>query len=207
MTGSTAAGSVEPPRPGTGSVHDSPASSGSRRLLPLDFEEVYAEHFAFIWRSIRGLGVPPAAADDIAQDVFVIVHRKLDSLQSPQALKSWLFGIARRVCKDYRRSNMRRGPHLELDAQREVDGSSDPQQRAVSRQALGAVERFAESLDDERRAIFFLALIEGLPVSEVAETLGVNPNTTYSRVRVLRQELTQLLEGAPSVGRGNDGRS
>src|SRR5690606_5032480 len=123
------------------------------------------------------------------------------------AVKSWLFGIARRVCKDHRRSATRRGPHVELDEQREVDFGGDPQSHAVSREALNVVERFAESLDDERRAVFFLALIEGLPVSEVAEALGLNPNTTYSRVRVLRQELTQLLEGAPVAHRGNDGRS
>jgi RNA polymerase sigma-70 factor (ECF subfamily) len=48
-------------------------------------------------------------------------------------------------------------------------------------------------LDRERREIFFLAMLEELPIAEVAETLGLNPNTVYSRVRVLRRALADFL--------------
>jgi RNA polymerase sigma-70 factor, ECF subfamily len=181
-----------------------PGSSGSHRL-GLSFEQVYTENFDFIWRAVRGLGIPAAGVDDVTQDIFLIAHRKLESLQSPDALRSWLFGIARRVCKDQRRAFGRRGPHLELDAQREVDGTQDPQRQAQSRQALAVVERFAEGLDEDRRALFFLALIEGLSIAEVSDTLGLNANTTYSRVRVMRRELLELLDAEAPGARGNDG--
>jgi RNA polymerase sigma-70 factor (ECF subfamily) len=175
-----------------------PPVSGVSRPTPSsvespDFETVYADYFEFIWRSVRGLGIPPAFVDDVTQDVFLIVHRKLSTLESPSSLRSWLFGITRRVCKDHRRSASRKGLHLELDPQREVDGGSDPQQRVVSRQQLGIVEDYALGLDDERRALFFLVLVEGLQVADAAETLGMNVNTAYSRVRALRRELAQKL--------------
>lgn len=188
-----------------GAVDPGPTGHSGSHRLELDFERVYADNFDFIWRAVRGLGVPLGAVDDVTQDVFMIVHRKLAELESPAALKSWLFGIARRVCKDQRRAAGRRGLHLELDAQREVDMGQDPQQKAQTRQALAVVERFAEGLDEDRRALFFLALIEGLPVAEVAETLGLNANTTYSRVRVLRGQLAELLERQLPSNRGNDG--
>lgn len=182
-----------------------PPASSERAIPVLDFETVYAQHFDFIWRSVRGLGVPQAAVDDVTQDVFLIVHRKLDSLASPSALKSWLFGIARRVCKDHRRAATRRGVHVELDFDRDVDGTSDPQREASHRQALRTIERFADSLDDERRALFFLAFIEGLSTAEVADTLELNPNTTYSRVRALRSEIASLLESGGQNPGGDHG--
>ncbi len=165
---------------------------------------MYAEHFDFIWRSVRGLGITPSTVDDVTQDVFVVVHRKLATLQDPTALRSWLFGIARRICRDYRRSAARKGPHLELDAQREVDVGDDPQQSAANRQALDVVRAYADGLDDERRALFFLALVEGLSIAETAETLGQNVNTTYSRVRVMRKDLSELLDEGGQESRGHD---
>lgn len=171
----------------------------------LDFERVYAENFDFIWRAVRSLGIPAESAEDVTHDIFLVVHRKLDTLEESSALRSWLFGIARRVCKDYRRALGRRGTHLELDAQREVDHRQDPQDVALSRQALQVVERYVDGLDDERRALFFLALLEGLSVAEVANTLELNPNTTYSRVRVMRRELAELLGAEASDTKGHDG--
>jgi RNA polymerase sigma-70 factor (ECF subfamily) len=148
-----------------------------------------------------------SAADDLTQDVFLIVHRKLAEVQTKSALRSWLFGVTRRVCKDYRRALGRRGVHLELAGQHEADTAEDPQEKMQARQALQTVERFASELDEERRALFFLALIEGLNVNDVAETLGWNANTTYSRVRVLRQQLAQRLGLDSKDTRGNHGRA
>jgi RNA polymerase sigma-70 factor, ECF subfamily len=196
--------SPHPPECVSGGAGVDTEDSGSRRLV-LDFERVYSENFDFIWRAVRGLGMAPALIDDMTQDVFLIAHRKLDSLQTPAALRSWLFGIARRVCKDQRRAVGRRGPHLDLDPEREVDESQNPQQKAQDRQALAVVERYADGLDDEHRALFFLALIEGLPIAEAADTLGLNANTTYSRVRVMRRELAELLGKESPETRGNDG--
>ncbi|HMA92371.1 MAG TPA: RNA polymerase sigma factor [Polyangiaceae bacterium] len=187
------------------SVPVHPTARSHADSVELDFERVYADNFDFIWRAARSLGIPAESAEDVTHDIFLVVHRKLSSLQDPSALRSWLFGIARRVCKDYRRALGRRGTQLELDAQREIDHRQDPQNAALSRQALQVVERYAEGLDEERRALFFLALLEGLPVAEVASTLELNANTTYSRVRVMRRELAELLDAETSDMKGNDG--
>lgn len=162
----------------------------------LQFEEVYAAHFDFVWRAARGLGMRTGSVDDVVQEVFLIVHRKLSSLEAPGAIRSWLFGITRRVCKDHRRSLARRGLHVELDQQREVDPGRDPQAHLVGRQQLRIVECYVDGLDEENRALFFLTLLEGLPIADAAKALNLNANTTYSRVRSLRQELQGLLARA-----------
>jgi RNA polymerase sigma-70 factor (ECF subfamily) len=171
-------------------------------LETLRFEEVYAEQFDFVWRAARGLGMGTGNVDDVVQEVFLIVHRKLHTLETPRAIRSWLFGITRRVCKDHRRSLARRGPHVELDQQREVDPGKDPQAHLVGRQELLIVERYVDGLDEENRALFFLTLLEGLPIADAAKALNLNANTTYSRVRILRQELQGLLTraGDPTEG-------
>jgi RNA polymerase sigma-70 factor, ECF subfamily len=171
-------------------------------LGTLRFEDVYAAHFDFVWRAARGLGMGNGSVDDVVQEVFLIVHRKLGTLETPGALRSWLFGITRRVCKDHRRSVARRGPHVELDQQREIDPGRDPQAHLVGRQELLIVERYVDGLDEEYRALFFLTLLEGLPIADAAKALNLNANTTYSRVRILRQELQGLLTraGDPTEG-------
>lgn len=174
-----------------------PAEAAFERQ-PMTFEAVYAAQFEFVWRAARGLGMTLGNVDDVVQEVFLIVHRKLDTLESPSALRSWLFGITRRVCKDHRRATVRRGPHVELDARREVDPSRDPQAQLVGRQELEIVERYVGELDEENRALFFLTLLEGLPIADAAKALNLNPNTTYSRVRTLRQDLQGLLNRAAS---------
>src|SRR3954452_10421913 len=72
----------------------------------LTFEEVYAQHVGFVWRVLRSLGVPPAQLEDAAQDVFVVVHRRLPEFEGRAAITTWLFAIVRKVAPKY----SRRGP-------------------------------------------------------------------------------------------------
>ncbi len=164
----------------------------------VSFEQVYSECFDFVWRAARGMGMSGAAAEDVVQDVFVVVHRRLDSLENPAALRSWLFGITRRVVKDHRRAATRRGPHVELDAERAGESGPDPQRVVSGQQALGLLQRYVEGFDEDRKALFFLAFIEELPIVQVAEALGDNVNTVYSRVRALKRDLAAALADDPT---------
>ena len=78
------------------------------------FEELYDTYFAFAWRCARGLGVPPGNLDDAVQEVFIVIHRKLGDFRPNGSIQSWIFGIVRRVAKDFRRTEARKGGGLEL---------------------------------------------------------------------------------------------
>jgi len=151
------------------------------------FEGLYAAHFRFVWRTLRALGVPAAATDDAAQDVFLVVHRRLDDYDDRLPIRGWLFGIARNVARRHR-ERARREPPLHLVG--EGRGIDDAMQL---REAATFVERFLDTLDDDQRAVFVLAQLEGLTAPEIAESLGVNPNTVYSRLRTARLKFEKAV--------------
>lgn len=158
------------------------------------FAALYAEQFLFVWRCLRGLGVAPLALEDAAQDVFVVVHRRLFTFQGESSLRTWLFGIVRRIAYRYRRTAKRKGLVAEPEHEHEPATSEPgPLERAQEVEAARFVDRFASGLDDRKREVFVLGILEGLSVPEVAEALGVPLNTAYTRLRRARLEFRKAL--------------
>src|SRR5262245_41974643 len=65
--------------------------------------KIFAEHADFVWRSLRRLGVPTADVDDALQEVFLVVHRRLDGYEDRGLMRAWLFSISRQVSSHYHR--------------------------------------------------------------------------------------------------------
>src|SRR5688572_8332202 len=95
-------------KPSVAEPMQDPPPAALRRAGVSDFHTAYTEHFNFVWRSLRLLGVPPDLLDDAAQDVFSVVFRRLADFDGSAALTTWLFAIARRVAANYRRRESRR---------------------------------------------------------------------------------------------------
>ncbi len=166
----------------------------------LPFDEVYERHAAFVFRTVRGLGVPDGLIEDAVQDVFVIVHRRLPEFDGSSAIKPWLYAIARRIAHDYRRSLKRKGAHESLpDTLR--DNASGPLDEAAHQETLRLLEDILRGLDDDKREVLVLAELEQLSVPEIAEMLNMNLNTIYSRLRRAREAFDEALKkrrrGAP----------
>ncbi len=161
--------------------------------IPLTFEAVYQANFDFVWRSVRGLGVAAAAVDDATQDVFVVVHRRLHEFEARAHIRSWLFGIALRVARDYRRSVRRKGPQVQLPETLCSSQAASPFDTTARAQALRFVEAFLDTLNDDKRVVFVLAELEQLRPPEIAEMLELNLNTVYSRLRAARLEFAQAV--------------
>jgi RNA polymerase sigma-70 factor (ECF subfamily) len=158
------------------------------------FDALYNEHFDFVWRSLRRLGVHASLVEDATQDAFVVVHRRLSDLREDASAKAFLFGIALRVAHDYRR-RARRKPTTSLDTEQAPSAVSSPFEHAAKAQAASLVERFMAELDDEKRAVFALADLEGMTAAEISQALNVNPNTVASRLRAARARFVSFLEG------------
>jgi RNA polymerase sigma-70 factor, ECF subfamily len=75
---------------------------------PLEFEAVVAEHGPYIWRVLRRLGVRESDVEDVWQETFIVVHRKLGAFEGRSQLRTWLSAIAVRVASDYRSRAHRR---------------------------------------------------------------------------------------------------
>jgi RNA polymerase sigma-70 factor, ECF subfamily len=157
------------------------------REQPLVFAEIYDRAFPWVWRAARRLGVDSASVDDVVQDVFVVVHRKLATFEGRSSLRSWIYGITLRVVRDRRRT-ARRKPEAPLEDETAiVDARTDPQRDALRREALNTLLAILDRLPEEQREVFVLAELEELTVPEIADAIGGNVNTVYSRLRVARK--------------------
>lgn len=185
--------------------------SDSRAPAPAEcaptFEVVYAECFDFVWRSARRLGVPERATDDVVQEVFLVVHRRLAEFEGRSSVRSWVFGILMKVVSDYRRRYKRKDaaltPMLET---LKSDLSSCPVHKLEQRQKVELLNALLATLNEHKRVVFVLAELEQMSAPEIADLLGVNLNTVYSRLRAARQEFDRALmrvrkaEGAKAEG-------
>lgn len=157
------------------------------------FERLYDQHFAFVWRTLRLLGVAEVALEDAAQDVFAVVSHKLATFAGRSSLRTWIFAIVQNTASNHRRSHRRKSKPLVPLTDGFAGHEPTPQAHAEALEAARAIERHCETLDAERRALFVLALIEEVPAAEIARALGVPTNTVYSRVRLLRAGLERAL--------------
>jgi RNA polymerase sigma-70 factor (ECF subfamily) len=156
------------------------------------FDALYRAEFAYVWRSLRRLGARAADLEDLAHDVFVVVHRKLGDYDPARPVKPWLFGIAFRVASDYRRrarfAAEVTGGHVEAvaSAPRADEWLAAEEDRALVMEALA-------TLDLDRRAVFVLHDIDGVAAPEIAAALAIPLNTVYSRLRAARQRFTAVV--------------
>jgi RNA polymerase sigma-70 factor (ECF subfamily) len=162
------------------------------------FESVYDELFDFVWRSARRLGVADAAVDDVVQEVFLVVHRRLSGFEGRSSIKTWVFAILLRVVSDWRRGQRRKGglasyDQLAVDGEMRDERAACPAATVEQAEAVRLLHRLLGELDDDKRAVFVLAELEQTTAPEIAELLGIPLNTVYSRLRAARLEFEKTL--------------
>ncbi|MBK8238574.1 MAG: sigma-70 family RNA polymerase sigma factor [Deltaproteobacteria bacterium] len=156
--------------------------------------ELFRTHHPFVWRMVRHLGIPPSSLDDATQEVFVIAGRKLPELTSLAQPRAWLFGIARGLAANWRRSSERRRAREDAWAQAEPSAQAQPDRELERRQAAASVETFLAELGEPFATTLVLVDVEGLSAPEVAEATGAALNTVYSRLRTARQRFDRFVE-------------
>jgi RNA polymerase sigma-70 factor (ECF subfamily) len=159
----------------------------------LDGASVFDQLAVFVWRSLRRLGVPERSVDDAVQDVFIVVHRRLAEFEGRSSLRSWLFGIARRVAHDHRRRIGRKERGEELPEVLADPHGTTPAGEVERAQAVRVLHEILASLDDDKREVFILAELEQMTAPEIAAAIGINLNTAYSRLRAARAGFDQAV--------------
>ena len=164
--------------------------STAHKSLPA-FERVYREQFDFVLRTLRVLGVQDSGLDDAVQDVFVVVHRRLPEFEGRSSVKTWAYEIARRVALRYRtRAARDASRHAELPER--LGAGIDLEEAIEQTRACEVLQRFLANLDEDRRRAFVLAELWEMSGREIAESLNINMNTVYARIRSARTELDRV---------------
>jgi RNA polymerase sigma-70 factor (ECF subfamily) len=155
------------------------------------WETFYEEHFDFVWRSLRRLGVPASGLDDAAQEVFLVAFRRASEFEGRSTLKTWLFGIAWNMARRAQRGAWRREePLADVDT---VAGTN--QEESASRaEAVRTLYEILDGLEPDKRDVFVMAELEEMTAPEIAEIAGVPLNTVYSRLRAARQDFDAAIK-------------
>jgi RNA polymerase sigma-70 factor (ECF subfamily) len=160
------------------------------------FRDVYEGYFDFVWSCARRMGVPADAIDDVVQEVFITVHGRLGTLERPASLRSWLYGVVRRIVSGFHRS---RNTRMDRDSPpRGIEEVGSPVQLspldlAVLGEEVQLLWRLLAELDDAKREVFILAELEEMTAPEIAEAVGIPLNTAYSRLRAARLEFQEAF--------------
>lgn len=160
-----------------------------------DFRDTYRQHYGFVWHALHRLGVRADALEDAAQETFIVAYRRRDA-RSGAAMKPWLYGIARRVASNHRRSAARHQRKALAIGEVHPRSTTTPDYELVH-----ALDRFLETLPARDRELFVLSEVEGMTGPELAESLGTKVNTVYSRLRRMKVALEQhqLVPADPRV--------
>ena len=169
-----------------------------RRGDPGAFEEIYRRHAPRVYSLAYRLTGSLADAEDLLQDAFLLVHRKLDSFKGDSALGTWIYRLAANCCVDFLRSRQ----HREHQATDTLDEALPPTPRAAALRVEHLdLERAIARLPPGYRSAFVLHDVEGFGHNEVAAMLGIAEGTSKSQVHKARMRLRDLLAGAQMTGR------
>jgi RNA polymerase sigma-70 factor (ECF subfamily) len=158
-----------------------------------ELAEVYRVHASFVQRCAGHLGVLDHHLDDVVHDVFLVVYRRLPELDPARgSLRSWLFGITKRVVLHHRRAAARHQRRLTIVPTPALQPC--PAEELARRRAVDHIECFLQGLPPKQRIVFALADVEGMPAVEVARSLETNVNTIYARLAAARRAFARYLD-------------
>lgn len=174
-----------------------PPTMARDRIDSARLTAMFATYGDFVWRTLRRLGVPDAAADDGCQEVFIVAARNLENINASQE-RAYLFGVAVRVAGTVRRAR-RRKPWHAPSADGEVDAeiaapNPDAAAQLEQHQTRVILDQIVQSLDEDVRPIFISFELEQLTMTEIAQALELPAGTVASRLRRARDQFQAAVE-------------
>jgi RNA polymerase sigma-70 factor (ECF subfamily) len=175
--------------------------------------ETLMERYASrVYRLAHGITRNEADAEEVVQDVFLTLFRKIHTFEGWAALGSWIYRVTTNAALIKRRGQ-RTEREVSLDSQLPTflpyrhragdrdfllaDWSQTPEADLLSRETRAILERAIDGLPDQYRNVLVLRDVEGLSNGEVAEAVGDSMAAVKSRLHrarmVLREELTRHL--------------
>ncbi len=168
---------------------------------PRDFRSVYAFWFEDVLRWLRALGAPAADHDDLAQEVFVVVHRRLPDFDG-RNMGGWLYRITANQVRDHRRLRWIRSVFkrsVPVSDQLEAPGPT-PIMALETREKRQLLEALLEQLGEPLRVTFLLFEVDGYTAEEIAQFQGTPVNTVRARIHRARKRLLGLMAQRKATG-------
>lgn len=149
------------------------------------FEKIYRETADYVYGLAARITGNRADAEEVAQDVYLTIHRELGNFRFEASFTTWLYRITvNRAISAARKAARRRARQVEYDEGIDAGDRCNAPQEAVGREER--IRSLLEVLNPDQRACIILREIEGMRYAEIAEALGVRINTVRSRLRRAR---------------------
>lgn len=145
----------------------------------------------------------PEETEDIAQEVFVTIHRSLSSFRGDCAFSTWMYRVTVNHCKNRLKYLQRRNFHRANDITETTESDlraptsisfADPEQQMMGRQLEDLIQRELSQLDEEYRIVLVLRDIEHLSYDQISEISGLALGTVKSRLHRARSALKERME-------------
>ena len=157
------------------------------------FEALMA-HKEKVFLICLGFSRNPADAEDLTQEVYLKVHKNIDTVKDSELSKYWLFKVTRNTCLDFHRKNKHRR-HSPLGPEHEPPESMTPESQLVSREKLLSLKAAIQQLPKKQRDVFILREYGDLSYQEIADVLKINKGTVMSRLTRARRALMNQMKG------------
>jgi RNA polymerase sigma-70 factor (ECF subfamily) len=202
MVDSTATTAAELPERAA-RAHEAPVGDGAADAARL--RVLVDEHFDFVWRTLRCLGLGDADAEDAAQEVMCVLARRIAEVR-PGSERPFLFSTATNVAGTWRRT-ARRHPEDAEDGLDALAGSAATAEELLDeRRAHEVLERILAAMPVELRIVFVLFEIEEMTTPAIAAMIGVPTGTIASRLRKARETFQATVERMQAAQRARGGR-
>jgi RNA polymerase sigma-70 factor (ECF subfamily) len=167
-------------------VHSAPPvpTPGSACLAAFDGDLEY------IFATLKRLGAAPHEVEDLAQEIFVVLHRNWKTLDTDRPLRPYLFGVAFRILRAHHRRRVREILRADVEA---ADGALSPEGSLQSKQAAALLTAALKHLPMSRRAVVVMHDLDEVPIADVARSLSITRFGAYARLRKGRKELAAAV--------------
>jgi len=157
------------------------------------FEELVSLYQGRLTYYVRRLIGCAHESEDVLQEVWIVVYRRLPRLRAPEAFRVWLFKIAHDVTVSY----LRRISRLPKAMSSKIE-QSEPIESWDEFEAMANIELVHRTLDflsHEHREVLTLRFLEQMQLSDIAEVVGCSIGTVKSRMHYAKAVLRKRIEG------------
>ena len=166
------------------------------RFRDARFREIYDAWFAHVLKWLYAFGVPSSDTEDLAQEIFLVVRRKLSRFDGSN-LAGWLYRITQLTVRDHRRRSWFKNlvvRRREIDLTELSHGGESPERRYEQRENRRIFQELMDKMSEKRRTTFVLFEVEGYSGNEIAEMHDVPLGTVWTRLHHARKDFRRLVK-------------
>lgn len=152
--------------------------------------DAFDRELDYVFATLRRLGAAPHEVEDLAQELFVILYRNWDTLDTSRPLRPYLFAVAFRIVSAQRRRRVREVLSPDFWVK---DDALDPEDSLQSRRSVQLLLAALETVPLARRAVVILHDLDETPIADIARHLSITRFGAYARLRKGRRELAAAV--------------